>query len=107
MQFKGPQAHASSASGSESISFIEIIELWYDFWKNMLFQTKLLLKNDVFSGLKVISFQHLQWVLNTPLPICMNTYKDIQVMLSISKKHNASIYSDLENVALLFKNLQL
>lgn len=38
---KGPEAQPSSTSGGESISLIEIIEFWLDFWKNMLFlQTK-------------------------------------------------------------------
>lgn len=61
----------------------------------LLFQTKLLLKGNLFSGLKVMSFQHLQWGLNTFLLICEIMCKGIQVMLDSSKKYDASFYSDL------------
>ena len=55
----------------------------------------------------MISFQHLQWVLNAPLLICMNICKKIQIMLSSSEKYDATLYGHLDNVALLFQNLQL
>lgn len=41
-------------------------------------------------------FQHLQWVLNALLLICMNIHKEIQTALSSSKKYDVSLNSDVD-----------